>query len=262
MSTRVAEELYKASENTYDSFIELLIYLTKDTSVDSRQIKILIKLNYFDMFGHSGLLLKLYDEFLNGEFRYKTSYVEKTLAIRIAKLIDLENEFRSKGVPELLPNDVVMTQLEHMGYADVRYPKINSSWCVVTDINTKYSPKLYLYSVKKGESKMFKMDRKTFNVKDKTLKINRGDLIEITEHKKKSNKFQMEMVDTLIQTKWKYGLQDIQNTFRRRLRMQTNFDKLSKPSIEKLVKRQLSDNEYIQVVSEVLLNLLETNRYE
>lgn len=44
--------------------------------------------------------------------------------------------------------------------------------------------------------------------------------------------------------------------------MQTNFDKLSKPSIEKLVKRQLSDNEYIQVVSEVLLNLLETNRYE
>lgn len=44
--------------------------------------------------------------------------------------------------------------------------------------------------------------------------------------------------------------------------MQTNIDKLSKPSIEKLLNRPLTDDYYAQVVSEALLNLLETNEYE
>ncbi|ASA22560.1 hypothetical protein [Paenibacillus donghaensis] len=185
MSTKIANELFESSENTYDTFIELLIHLTKNTSVNTRQIKILIKLNYFDMFGHSGLLLKIYDEFINGEFKYKTTYVEKTLAIRIEKLLEIELKLRKNDIPELLPHDVVMTQIEHMGYADVKYPKIESSWCVVTDIDIKYSPKLSLYNVQKGNTYIFKMDKKTFNCKDKKLKIEKGNLIEITEHKKK-----------------------------------------------------------------------------
>ncbi|WP_405169474.1 hypothetical protein [Paenibacillus sp. FSL H3-0286] len=44
--------------------------------------------------------------------------------------------------------------------------------------------------------------------------------------------------------------------------MQTNIDKLSKPSIEKLLNRPLTDDYYTQVVSQALLNLLETNEYE
>ena len=52
-----------------------------------------------------------------------------------------------------------MFQIEVMGYADVSYSDINSAWCVVTEIDTKYSPKLTLYSLRKGEEKQFKMDK-------------------------------------------------------------------------------------------------------
>ncbi|WP_081393612.1 PHP domain-containing protein [Paenibacillus odorifer] len=185
MSTKGAKDLYEASKNTYNCFVDLLIHLTKNTSVDARQIKILIKLNYFNMFGHSGLLTKMYNEFLNGEFKYKTSYVEKTLVTRITKLKAIEEQLKQDGFPELLPNDIVMTQIEHMGYADVKYPDIDSGWCVVTDLDTKYSPKIWLYNLRKGETKLFKMDKKTFNTKNKALKIEKGDMIEITEFMKK-----------------------------------------------------------------------------
>lgn len=60
----------------------------------------------------------------------------------------------------------------------------------------------------------------------------------------------------------KYPPNEKNNTSIRRLRMQTNIDKLSKSSIEKILNRPLTDDYYAQVVSEALLNLLETNEYE
>lgn len=185
MNEKVAEDLYVLGKNAYDSFIDLLIDLTENSSLNTRQIEILIKLNYFSDFGHRGLLLKIYNEFQNGENKYKKSYVEKTKLVRIDALKSIENQLRDQKVFEILPNELVMFQIEVMGYADITYPNIDSTWCVVTDIDAKYSPKLKLYSLKKGEERLFKMDKKTFKPKDKTLQINKGDLIKITEFKKK-----------------------------------------------------------------------------
>lgn len=41
-----------------------------------------------------------------------------------------------------------------------------------------------------------------------------------------------------------------------------NMNKMSKQSIEKLLNHSLSDESYVQLVAEALLNLLETNKYE
>ncbi|MNX69322.1 DNA polymerase III subunit alpha [compost metagenome] len=185
MSTKVAEELYQLGKNTYDSFVSLLVDLSDNTLLNTRHIEILIKLTYFDEFGNSGLLMKIYKEFCDGEFKYKKSYVEKTKLTRTKELKKLEQQFIDEKTPDLLPNEVVMFAIEVAGYADVKYPNIDPGWCVVTDLDTKYSPKLTLYNLRKGEGRIFKMDKKTFNVKDKSLKINKGDLIEITGHKKK-----------------------------------------------------------------------------
>lgn len=185
MSEKVAEDLYELGKNRYSDFTDLLIDLTEKSSLNTRNIEILIKLGYFSDFGTNGLLLKIWDEFCNGENKYKKTYVQKTKVLRIEELKNFEAKLRQEKVDEPLPNEEVMFQIEVMGYADKVYPNVNSAWCVVTDLDTKYSPKLTLYSLRKGEERQFKMDRKTFNTKDAALRINKGDLIKITDFKKK-----------------------------------------------------------------------------
>lgn len=52
LNKQVSEELYELSQNkSYSNFIDLLIDITEKTSCDSRQLDILIKLDYFSDFG-------------------------------------------------------------------------------------------------------------------------------------------------------------------------------------------------------------------
>lgn len=185
MSKKVADDLYRLGGNHYDTFVDLLIDLTENSILNTRNIEILIKLDYFSDFGSSGLLMMIWNEFTEGVCRYKKTYVQKTKDLRIEQLKKKEDELKESNIKELPPNEKVMFQIEVMGYADVTYSEVNSAWCVVTEIDTKYSPKLTLYGLRKGEERQFKMDRKTFNTKDKTLRINKGDLIKITDFKKK-----------------------------------------------------------------------------
>ncbi|MFI2856963.1 PHP domain-containing protein [Paenibacillus sp. JSM ZJ436] len=185
LSEAVAEELYALRDNKYDTFIDLLVDINDNTKTNKSQALILIKLNFFSEFGNISELVELHKQFYEGEHKYKKSYVEKTREARLSKLRLLENSIKSSGMPEMPPNEVIMFQKEMLGYADKTYPNVESSWCVVTDLDTKYSPKLKLYSLKKGEEKQFKMDKKTFKSKDPSLQINKGDLIKITDFKKK-----------------------------------------------------------------------------
>lgn len=56
-NSKIADELYALRDNQYKSFIDLLIDITEHTSVDSRQLDILIKLDFFSEFGESNELL-------------------------------------------------------------------------------------------------------------------------------------------------------------------------------------------------------------
>lgn len=70
MNANIAESLYELSqENTYTlrdgrlSFIELLLDIDQKTSVNSRQLEILIKLDFFFEFGNQNKLLRIVDVF-------------------------------------------------------------------------------------------------------------------------------------------------------------------------------------------------------
>lgn len=66
MSAGLADELYELSqEKKYASFMELLADLDKKTSINSRQLDILIKLDFFSDFGNQRELLRMVDLFLN-----------------------------------------------------------------------------------------------------------------------------------------------------------------------------------------------------
>lgn len=72
MSESVANELYDIShDRVYDSFMDVLYVLDHRSSINSRQIDILIKIDFFSCFGNQRELLTIYDlynrMFKNGE---------------------------------------------------------------------------------------------------------------------------------------------------------------------------------------------------
>ena len=65
ISSQASDELYGLRDNKYNSFVNLLYDIKENTSVNSRQLDILIKLDYFSEFGDINKLLnivKVFDE--------------------------------------------------------------------------------------------------------------------------------------------------------------------------------------------------------
>jgi len=66
MGTKIADELYQLSQTKhYSRFTELLTDLDKNTSLDTRQLDILIKIDFFSEFGNQRELLHIVDMFYN-----------------------------------------------------------------------------------------------------------------------------------------------------------------------------------------------------
>lgn len=79
MSANVADELYSlAKKKQYTSFMELLSDIDGQTSVDTRQLDILIKLDFFSMFGNQRELLRMVDMFTNTFKRGQAKQIKKT----------------------------------------------------------------------------------------------------------------------------------------------------------------------------------------
>lgn len=78
LNERIADELWLLKDNIYEGFYDLLIDI-ENTSVNSRQLDILIKINFFEEFGDINLLLKQVEffNFFNGKKQFKKEKLEK-----------------------------------------------------------------------------------------------------------------------------------------------------------------------------------------
>ena len=97
LNENCSKELYIRKDNRYNSFMDLLIDLEENSSVNSKQMKILIELDFFEEFGKAGTLMDMYEEFSEGQFKYKKTYCQKTKDKRMAELLSLE--FEDKEIP-------------------------------------------------------------------------------------------------------------------------------------------------------------------
>lgn len=73
MNDSVADELYELGKKSYDDFVDLLYDLV-NTSINSRQLDILIKIDFFSEFGEINKLLYIYEKF---QLLYKIKQVKK-----------------------------------------------------------------------------------------------------------------------------------------------------------------------------------------
>ena len=271
LNETVSEELYKLSqENIYANFIDLLMDITDKTSCNSRQLDILIKLDYFSDFGEANELLyktdifyKLYDKGkgfksnikqsklgLDPEFvmpycgEYKEAAVKEinidaiTKAIaeptrqqqfqdivkqcekhkkdgtfngynyeKLMKLCEMpddiktryatkisEAEYRDLDAYKLLTQlqyhgnimsvqEKTKYQMDYLSYIDYTDPTLDKRYIIVTNLDTKYSPKFVAYCVNNGQTCPMKV-RKTRTGKGslvyttfKETPFNEGDML-------------------------------------------------------------------------------------
>jgi len=158
MSPAVAEDLYDMRTEFFPYFIDVLAYIEEHGICDSKQMKALIKMNYFSAYGGNLKLLNLYDEFANGKHRYKKSHTTKTKEERLEKLYELE---------EVLP-DEKLTLGDQLAF-EARYfsapftvDKAARDIYVVMDAKESRSVRVRLYCVSNGHTGFMRVSKNLF----------------------------------------------------------------------------------------------------
>lgn len=176
ISRPVADALYKMKDTQFDSFISLLIALDDDPAFNSRAIEILIRMDYFQEFGHAGKLLNIFHEFREGDMKWGKKYVDKTKAKRLEYLKRYEQNARETDIPVA---EQLSFECVYYGAPLSVFPEERKRY-VVLDVNTSYSPKLKIYGISTGKTGTVKVHKKNFA--DNPLEV--GDVITVTAHKK------------------------------------------------------------------------------
>ena len=180
LNSNVGDELYELSQQkTYNNFIELLIDL-EGANINSRQLDILIRLGYFDMFGRTQKLLKAVELFsgiypkkqfnksklpfgISEEVFKKYSEVEtKTLFKEVDKMKLIEDIFNMIPNRDIPIQTRLNTEIEMIGYVQYKNPKLDKKYVLITDVNTKYTPVVMTYSLSSGATVKCKIPKRAW----------------------------------------------------------------------------------------------------
>lgn len=171
VTLRAAEALYQRRNNQYDTFTDLLWDLSNCAAINSAVITILIKSHYFDEFGSPLKLLAVQDAFMNGESRVYKTLITKTIEKRLDALRQMEATFPED---DLTPAERIAFEIEHYDTVITTRPEWKGLYAV-TEVDTKYSPKVYLINLASGTTGMMKVLKSTYGAapfeKGNTLRI-------------------------------------------------------------------------------------------
>ena len=198
ISKNAGEILYNLKDNKYDSFIDLLIDI--GNKINSKNINILIRLDFFSTFGTIPKLLKvyeLYQTFYSKKQISKEKYPNLNKIFSKFAIKESEKQFKFNNTLPMLKYmeskvsnkenntaQLIQDYFEFTGNCNIRDKSFGNKYLVI-DVNTKYAPKITLYSLSKGKSTTIKIYKKHFKLNP--LKL--GDIIGIKDaqwkHKKK-----------------------------------------------------------------------------
>lgn len=182
LNEKVGEELYCLRNNEYPTFMDLLMDL-QATSINNRQLDILIRLDFFEEFGGSKKLLeevKIFEalygkKVLNREklplgltFNEIRPFANKITEkqIREIDILSLMNYCEMKLSNEDLPlKDKFKAMLEYQGFISYKDDSWNEDVYAVLKIKTNSygTPFVTLYNLNKGEMLEVKVYKKTLS---------------------------------------------------------------------------------------------------
>ena len=179
ISKKAANDLYIVGQKEYDSFTEVLRELQMNTCVDTRQIQILIMLDYFVQFGQSEKLMKVFNEFFEG--KNKLTKTVKSFADRLKAVKSYEASLPNTALPTTLR---LKTEQENIGLCLSVDPNIKSSLYFVQSVDSKYGVKAVLYSVQRGTSGIIRFRKDDYAQNP----FEEGDCVDLAKCKK-SNRY-------------------------------------------------------------------------
>lgn len=144
MSAQVAEDLYEAGKLSFISFADLLWYLLNNTCLDSRQIQILIGINYFEKFGKTDKLMNVFKEFYEGPNKLKSR--PKSWEKRLFALREYESSLPDIDMPVL---DRIRFEHDNAGLC-ISKDRMVANTYYVTGIDDKYKIQIEVYNIAKG----------------------------------------------------------------------------------------------------------------
>ncbi|MGL4801886.1 MAG: PHP domain-containing protein [Cetobacterium sp.] len=225
LNAHVGEYLYSLRDNTYNTFTDLLIDIKGH--INSKQLEILIKLDFFGEFGKTYKLMKTKENFEN--YYDKKQFKKDSLDIQMTTIIQalaqtetakLYKDINTLELCKLLESqtedkhislkDRIHNQIEHTGSCNITDSNVPGNACIVISIDTTYSPRITLYNLRSGNTKTFKMKTKTFN--DNQFEL--FDIIQIYSITQEPKKKRIENgVDKNGKQKYKYIDTDIMEDY-------------------------------------------------
>lgn len=173
ISARVADALYRARDKRFDSFTDVLYWLDEDPAFNARSIYPLIHMGYFEEFGSTPKLLKLFDEYRNGNFAPKKTLVERSRAQRLDSLRSLEHSIPDSQTD---PAAQLSFEAEYLGAPISIFPNQRRMY-VVLSVNDKYSPRLHLYTAANGKTGVAKVKKALYLESP----VKEGDIITVSD---------------------------------------------------------------------------------
>lgn len=178
MGKNSGDELYELRDNTYKTFCELLDDIRTKTTVNIRQLTILVCIGFFSEFGDMRKLLKIIDYYniLSGKKQIYKSKIEelglpydviakhgsetKSLIKNLdipAILNELEDMVNQMDLQTSITGKIVW-QLSLLGYSNLKDPEANKRDYVVANIEqNKAITTIYAYEVYSGKTRVIKM---------------------------------------------------------------------------------------------------------
>lgn len=198
--------LYSLKDNKYDTFIDLLSDITdsKDEQgrayVNTRQIDILIKSQYFQEFGNNKKLLTVYNYFkeLYGRKVLSKSKAEELQIpdkyLNREDVIQTEKQFKFENICDILKlieydtpdesfsvKEQVEFEMDALGYIGMTY-NVDKKVCYVLDVDIKYTPKITLYCLNNGKTVLCKVNKTLF----KNSPLKKGMIIRAIKFEEKN----------------------------------------------------------------------------
>lgn len=210
---KIAQELYELRNNTYDSFSDLLVDIDTKTSVNSRQLEILVKLDFFSEFGEPNALLEQikvfdsvygkktakkkdgqvcignyslpYDSFVskvvdktNENYKESEKQIKGFSSLKFIKAVCDEMKY-----PETTVIDKIKYEMEHLGYISTVNPNENKRHYFVTSLKIgKGLTTADLYEIYSGKTRSIKIWTRSFDANP----FSEGDMLSISVIEKKA----------------------------------------------------------------------------
>lgn len=213
LNADIGNQLYELRNDEYNSFVDLMVNIKNETSINRSKVYTLIQLDFFSEFGQGRKLELIADMFYKWNDKKTAKFFNKSKGLHldlpfnedlIKKHSESKTECQYSGVDfvaiikdcekmiedeDYSMKEKIEWQLEYLGYINFTDSSLDKRIVLVTNLDTKYSPKFTAYCLNNGATEVLKVQKtpkrkRRDRVYFEQLPLKDGDIIYATKMEK------------------------------------------------------------------------------